>query len=125
MEQSTSGTIGQEKPRSGGGSPADARARFSPGQLIHHRLFDYRGVVVDVDATCQASDEWYEEVARTRPPRDRPWYHVLVHGASHMTYVAERNLEADDSGEPIIHPLLDHFFTVFREGRYLGEDPVN
>ena len=22
-----------------------------------------------------------------------PWYHVLVHGADHTTYVAERNLE--------------------------------
>ncbi len=96
------------------------RVRFSVGQLIHHRLFDYRGVVVDVDQSFQGSDEWYEQVARSRPPKDKPWYHVLVHEADHSTYVAERNLEADDTLEPIEHPLLGHFFTDFDDtsGRY-------
>jgi heat shock protein HspQ len=42
-----------------------------------------------------------------------------------MTYVAERNLEPDESGDPILHPLLDRFFSVFREGRYETGDPVN
>jgi len=117
--------IGPEKARSANGDHAEARAHFSPGQVIHHRLFDYRGVIVDVDATCQASDEWYEQVARSRPPRDQPWYHVLVHGATHMTYVAARNLEPDASGQPIVHPLLDQFFSVFREGRYATEELIN
>ncbi len=98
------------------------RARFSVGDLVHHRLFDYRGVVVDVDPTCQASDEWYAAVARSRPPRDKPWYHVLVHGAGHTTYVAERNLEEDASGKPIAHPLLSRFFTGFEAGRYVRID---
>lgn len=118
-------SIGSENARSSGGEDAEARALFSPGQLIHHRLFDYRGVIVDVDATCQASDEWYERVARSRPPRDQPWYHVLVHGATHMTYVAQRNLEPDESLQPIAHPLLDQFFSVFREGRYETGDPIH
>jgi len=80
------------------------RTRFSVGDLVHHRLFGYRGVVADVDPTFQATEEWYEAMARSRPPRDRPWYHVLVHKATHTTYVAERNLESDDSSEPIEHP---------------------
>jgi heat shock protein HspQ len=116
---------GWESARGEEGDDAEVRAHFSPGQVIHHKLFDYRGVIVDVDATCQASDEWYEQVARTRPPRDQPWYHVLVHGATHMTYVAQRNLEPDESGQPITHPLLDRFFSVFREGRYESGDPIN
>ena len=95
------------------------RVKFSIGELIHHRLFDYRGVVIDVDRSCRASDEWYELVARSRPPKNRPWYHVLVDGADHTTYVAERNLESDSSVEPIEHPLLDTFFTGFEDGRYL------
>lgn len=95
------------------------RSRFSVGELIHHRMFDYRGVIVDVDPTCQASDEWYDNVARSRPPRDKPWYHVLVHGAQHMTYVAERNLEHDDTGEPVSHPLVEAFFSGFEGGRYV------
>ena len=101
-------------------------AKFSPGQLVHHNRFGYRGVVVDVDATFEGSDEWYEAVARSRPPRDRPWYHVLVHAATHTTYVAERHLEADESGAPIEHPLLDACFTEFRDGRYVRADvPLN
>ncbi len=96
-----------------------ARARFQVGQPVHHKLFDYRGVVVDVDADFQGSDEWYETMARTRPPKDKPWYHVLVHDAVHMTYVTERNLEPDLSGEPIRHPALSQFFGELRDGLYV------
>ena len=100
-------------------------AKFAVGGLIHHVRFDYRGVVVDVDATFQGTDEWYEQMARSRPPRDAPWYHVLVHDETHMTYVAERNLEPDTSREPIRHPLLDHFFDAFADGRYQREQALN
>ena len=93
--------------------------RFFVGQLVHHKRFEYRGVVADVDATFQLSPEWYEQMARSRPPKDRPWYHVLVHQGDHMTYVSERNLETDPSDERIVHPLLSDFFTDFANGRYI------
>lgn len=96
-----------------------ADPKFYIGQLVHHRKFDYRGVVVDVDPEYQGSEEWYELMARSRPPRDAPWYHVLVHGARHSTYVAERHLEPDTSGEQIDHPALGHFFDRFEGGRYI------
>ncbi|MCB1680028.1 MAG: heat shock protein HspQ [Halioglobus sp.] len=101
------------------------RSRFAVGDVIHHRLFDYRGVVVDVDLQCQAPDEWYDNVARSRPPKDRPWYHVLVHDSARTTYVAERNLEADGSGAPVSHPLLPQFFSSFEHGRYVGSRRAN
>ena len=101
------------------------RSKFSVGDLIRHRLFDYRGVIVDIDPTFQSSEEWYEAVARSRPPKDEPWYHVLVHGATHATYVAERNLERDESAEPISHPMLAQFFSRFEKGRYVGGDRAN
>ncbi|MEM9256712.1 MAG: heat shock protein HspQ [Pseudomonadota bacterium] len=101
------------------------RSKFAVGQLVSHRLFEYRGVIVDVDATCQASDDWYNQMARSRPPKNRPWYHVLVHDATHMTYVAERNLQVDESAQPIRHPLLEDFFVAFDDGRYISADPVN
>ena len=100
-------------------------ARFSIGQLVHHRLFDYRGVVFDVDPVFSGTDEWYEKVAKSRPPRDRPWYHVLVDGAEHTTYVAERNLEPDDSGEAIEHPLIHQLFAGLENGRYQLPQGVN
>ena len=101
------------------------RASYSIGDVIHHRLFDYRGVIVDVDGKCQASDEWYEHVAKSRPPKNKPWYHVLVHGGTHLTYVAEQNLEPDDSLSPIEHPMLEQFFSGFENGKYCRNYTVN
>ena len=101
------------------------RAKFAVGDVIHHRLFDYRGVIVDIDPVYAGTEEWYKTVARSRPPRDQPWYHVLVHDAIHTTYVAERNLEADDSGDPVNHPLLGEFFSGFEAGRYTRDGRIN
>jgi heat shock protein HspQ len=102
-------------------SDSDSKAHFSPGQVVRHTRFEYRGVVVDVDPVFSGTDSWYEQVARSRPPKDAPWYHVLVDGAEHMTYVAERHLESDPNPSAIVHPLLEHFFDYFRDGRY-GQD---
>ena len=44
---------------------------------------------------------------------------MLVDGAGHMTYVAERNLEPDLTGEPIHHPAIGEFFDAFRDGLYV------
>lgn len=101
------------------------RSKFSVGQLIHHRLFDYRGVIFDVDRKFQGGEEWYEVVARSRPPRDKPWYHVLVDGQTHTTYVAERNLEPDDSTNPVEHPLIEQFFSKFEDGVYFRRETAN
>lgn len=101
------------------------RVKFSVGELVHHRLFDYRGVIVDVDRNFQETEEWYDIVARSRPPKNKPWYHVLVHGKAHSTYVAEQNLEPDACLEPIDHPLLEHFFAKFENGIYLRRDTFN
>ncbi len=100
-------------------------AKFSVGQLVQHKRFGYRGVIFDADATFQGSDHWYQSVAKSRPPKDQPWYHVLVDEAEHTTYVAERNLEADDCDEPIQHPMLGEVFVGFHHGRYLLRDTVN
>lgn len=99
--------------------------KFSIGQLVHHLKFGYRGVVVDLDLTFAESDEWYERVARSRPPKDRPWYRVLVDGSLHETYVAERHLEPDNAAEPIEHPRIDEFFDDFRDGHYVRERALN
>jgi heat shock protein HspQ len=108
-----------------GGHVSQSTARFAPGEIIRHTRFDYRGVIVDVDAVFSGSEQWYEQVARSRPPKDAPWYHVLVDGAEHMTYVAERHLERDSARGPIRHPLLDRFFNRFDEGRYTQSEILN
>ena len=108
------------------GSVTDiTRAQFAIGDLVHHRIFDYRGVIVDVDPNFQSTEEWYEVVAKSRPPKDKPWYHVLVHESMHSTYVAERNLELNEGASPIQHPMLEHFFSRFENGRYISDDRAN
>ena len=102
-----------------------AKIEFSVGQVIHHKLFGYRGVIVDRDATYGGSEEWYAEVARSQPPKDQPWYHVLVHGRVLNTYVAQRNLEPDDTGLPVVHPLIPLHFDEFRDGHYGISGPAN
>ena len=101
------------------------QAMFSVGQLVDHKLFDYRGVIVDVDPVFSGSEEWYDQVARSRPPKDRPWYHVLVDGAQHSTYVAERNLEPAAESAPVNHPMLDRMFSEFDGEKYHSRQTAN
>ena len=72
-----------------------AKAKYCIGQLIQHKLFDYRGIILGVDLEFKSTDEWYEMVAKSKPPKNEPWYHVLVHQKGHQTYVAEQNLQID------------------------------
>ena len=96
----------------------DTFCKFSIGQIIRHLRFDYRGVIVDVDADFQGSEEWYREMAKSKPPRDKPWYHVLVDQSNTTTYVAEQNLEEESTPQPVQHPLVAKYFNCFKEGCY-------
>ncbi len=101
------------------------QAKFDIGQVIKHRLFDYRGVIFDIDPRFCGTEAWYQQMAKSRPPKDQPWYRVLVDGAIHDTYVAERNLATDDSGQRIVHPLIDELFDGFQNGAYYLERRIN
>ena len=104
----------------------ERNAAFGIGQLIHHRLFDYRGVIFDVDAAFQGTEEWFEKnVGAGNPSKDEPWYHVLIDQDGRIAYVAERNLEADTSDEPVEHPLLENFFTGFNGEHYQARQTIN
>jgi len=104
---------------------SDTNAKFHIGQLVRHLKVGYRGVIFDVDPVFAESEEWYEAVAVSRPPKDKPWYRVLVHGAGHTTYVAERHLEPDPSGQPVDHPLTERLFDGISGGSYRLRRTVN
>jgi len=95
-------------------------AKFDIGQLITHKRLDYRGVIIDIDPIFLGTDEWYKKVAETRPPKNAPWYKVLVNNSLYETYVAERNLQADNSTESIEHPLIHTYFDEFHNGKYIN-----
>ena len=71
-----------------------SKCKFVFGQQIHHKLFDYCGVIVAIDPCYMGDDQWYEMVARSRPPKEKPWYHVKK-ADGNQTYVAARNLESN------------------------------
>lgn len=96
-----------------------SRADFAVGQIVRHELFAYRGVIIDVDPEFQATEQWYELVAKSRPPKDQPWYHVLVDGAEHQTYVAQRNLTIDSDHSPIQNSRVDDILVRTGEGTYV------
>jgi heat shock protein HspQ len=96
-------------------------AKFHVGQLITHLKAGYRGAIYDIDPVFSETEEWYAAMAKSLPPKDEPWYHVLVDGQRHTTYVAERHLASDETGDPIVHPLVDHMFSGFEGGRYFHQ----
>ena len=101
--------------------PAMAQARFGIGDVVRHRLFDFRGVVFDVDPVFANSDEWYESIPEAiRPSKDQPFYHLLAENAeqSYIAYVSQQNLIQDESEEPIDHPAIAAYFDGFGDGRY-------
>lgn len=93
-------------------------AKFGVGEIVRHSRFGYRGVIFAVDETFSLSEEWYEAVAKSRPPKDQPWYHVLVDGATHTTYVAERHLGPSRDLSQISHPGLGEWFDGYDGRRY-------
>jgi heat shock protein HspQ len=102
-------------------APIKIRCRFHPGQLVRHKRYRYRGVIVAWDPCCKASEAWYRS-NKTQPARNQPWYHVLVHGSRITTYAAETSLEDDPSGEPVEHPLVDAFFLPFDGIEYVRNE---
>ena len=96
-------------------------ARFAIGEVVRHRLFDFRGVIFDVDPVFANSEEWYEAIPEAiRPNKDQPFYHLLAENAesSYVAYVSQQNLIADDSEEPVEHPAIASMFDRMEKGRY-------
>jgi heat shock protein HspQ len=102
-------------------APRHALARFGIGEVVRHRLFDFRGVVFDIDPVFANSEEWFEAIPEhLRPRRDQPFYHLLAENeeSSYVAYVSQQNLVADSQGGPVDHPGVAEIFERFANGRY-------
>jgi heat shock protein HspQ len=103
-------------------APDVVHARFALGEVVRHRLFDFRGVIFDVDPVFTNTEEWYQAIPEeVRPSKDQPFYHLLAENAesSYVAYVSQQNLVSDASEEPVDHPALQGMFDGFANGRYL------
>src|SRR5690349_15773914 len=99
--------------------PPIPQARFGIGEVVRHRLLDFRGVIFDVDPEFANSEEWYEAIPEAiRPSKDQPFYHLLAENAeqSYVAYVSQQNLIPDESDEPIDHPAIETLFDSYNQG---------
>lgn len=102
-------------------APPVAHARFGIGDVVRHRVFDFRGVIFDVDPVFANSEEWYESIPEdVRPARDQPFYHLLAEGSesSYVAYVSQQNLFRDEADGPVHHPAIAGMFESFDGERY-------
>jgi heat shock protein HspQ len=115
----------RESPASAGAAvpaaPIIARARFAPGDIVRHRMFDFRGVVFDIDPVFANSEEWYQAIPESvRPSKDQPFYHLFAENgdSSYVAYVSQQNLIADGDSGPVDHPQVAATFAGIDNGRY-------
>ena len=102
-------------------APPVSHARFAIGDVVRHRMFDFRGVVFDIDPVFANSAEWYEAIPeKLRPAKDQPFYHLLAENAesSYVAYVSQQNLVSDADGGPIDHPQIETMFEGLERGKY-------
>ena len=94
-------------------------AQFTIGQVVRHRVYPFRGVIIDVDPEYASTEEWWQSIPEDqRPSRDQPFYHLIAENDSqgYHAYVSEQNLLQDESGEPLQNPEVSEVF-----GDFLGD----
>ena len=101
--------------------PRVSRAAFSIGDVVRHRLFEFRGVIFDVDPVFANSEEWYQAIPEESAPGQGPAFlpsarrecgqqlHRLCQPAESAARRARR------AGRPSRHRRL---FEPFADGRY-------
>lgn len=102
-------------------APEIAEAAFSIGDVVRHRIFDFRGVIFDIDPVFDNSEEWYQSIPEpVRPAKNQPFYHLFAENSesSYIAYVSQQNLLPDHDQGPINHPAIPSVFEGWREGQY-------
>jgi heat shock protein HspQ len=96
-------------------------AKFAIGQVVRHRVFDFRGLIFDVDPEFDNTEEWLLSIPEeVRPHKDQPFYHLFAENAEteYIAYVSEQNLLPDHSEEPLRNPMIAEMFTREKNGSY-------
>ena len=95
---------------------------FNIGDVVKHRLYQFRGVIVDIDPEFANSEEWYQSIPEnSRPKKNQPFYHLLAENSEtfYSAYVSQQNLLPDSESGPIHHPDIDNLFSDVSNGRYI------
>ena len=94
---------------------------FNIGDIVKHRIYPFRGVIVDVDPEFSNTEEWYQSIpAEIRPSREQPYYHLMAENTEtfYTAYVSQQNLVSDGENGPLEHPDLEEIFSGMDHGKY-------
>ena len=98
------------------------KAKFSIGDIVKHKHFDFRGVIYDVDFEFNNTEEWYQSIPTSiRPKKDQPFYHLFAENGHifYIAYVSEQNLLDDVTDELPKHPEIKNLFSHFEDGKFV------
>ena len=94
---------------------------FNIGDIVKHRIYPFRRVIVDVDPEFSNTEEWYQSIpAEIRPSREQPYYHLMAENTEtfYTAYVSQQNLVGDGENGPLEHPDLEEIFSGMDHGKY-------
>uniref|UniRef100_A0A915NUT6 Hemimethylated DNA-binding domain-containing protein n=1 Tax=Meloidogyne floridensis TaxID=298350 RepID=A0A915NUT6_9BILA len=102
--------VSSDEPR----HPRPPHIKYKVGQVVKHKLHNYRGVIVGWDEKVKAPDWWIKRVHGTEEI-DEPNYTIIIDTRDRLVpqiaYVLERNILLSEGG--IVHPLINHYFESF------------
>lgn len=90
-------------------------AKFGLGQIVRHHDGNFRGVVIDIDASYAGDPA---ETGEIMP--DQPYYKILAIGlgGGFIAYAAEGVLEHDPELSALSSEAEQRWFTVDAQGRH-------
>jgi len=98
--------------------------QFRVGQVVKHKKWGYRGVIIAWDEEARAPQNWLEEMHKNNPEwKTQPNYAILVdtrdRPAPQITYVPQENIEVIKHTK-ILHPSTEDYFENFDGSQYLA-----
>ena len=102
-------------------TPRLKQAKFAIGQVVHHRIHPFRGIIFDIDPIFANTEDWWLSIPEDKRPRkDQPFYHLLAENAEteYIAYVSEQNLVPDQSKTSLRHPQVKKLFVERPKGTY-------
>ena len=100
---------------------------FNIGDIVKHRIYPFRGVIVDVDPEFSNTEEWYQSIpADLRPSKKQPFYHLMAENSEtfYSAYVSQQNIIMDSDNGTVDHPDLEQMFSGIQKGKYLLKPQV-
>lgn len=90
------------------------KINFALGQVVRHKLYDYRGVVVAWDHKPFVDVRRWDGLQNVKDPQNQPFYHIIPDegdcmrafgGPRSFRYVCQENLEACEASKLTVNDL--------------------